>query len=600
VTTLLSRIGFIEPMMPALVNSAPEGADWIHELKYDGYRTQLVLNRGDRRAYTRRGHDWSHLYAPILAVAGELDCRSAMIDGEVIIQDNRGLSDFRTLRSELARKKPRGLIFMAFDLLHIDDLDLRRRPLEERRDRLRDLLGTNEPGSPIQFSDHVVGGGPEFFELAEQSGAEGIVSKKLGSRYRSGPAQSWLKTKAFTESELVVIGAAKGDLAPVALLARETEDRRLEYAGAAMVTFAESEREKFWRTMERLATDKAPLHMKQPSESSWVRPEIRLRVRHLRGEETLRHATVKGISYLPPERKPAAVPTSRRPSSEPTHQVGPDAVPARELLLDYYRRMGAWMLPVLAQRPLNLFRCPPHDAGECFFQRNRMHPPRPESLFPPPIRDIPIHQKNGRTERYLYVEDVAGLLACVEAETVEFHAWGSRVDDVERPDRIAIDLDPDEGLGFDEVKRTAFEVRDHLHSIGLESFALLTGGKGIHVVVPFTPHGEWPAVRGFAEAFCKVLAQAHPERFTLETRKDRRRGRIFLDYLRNQRTATAIMPYSARARSGAPVAAPVGWDELDGIESPQHFTIDDTPQLIKRARRLRAWGSANQSLPVLK
>jgi bifunctional non-homologous end joining protein LigD len=587
-------------MMPALVDLAPEGPDWIHELKYDGYRTQLVLNGNDRRAYTRRGHDWSHLYASILGAAGKLDCSSAVIDGEVIIQDSRGLSDFRALRSELARKQPRGLIFMAFDLLHLDDLDLRRKPVEERRQRLLDLLGTNEPGSPIQFSDHVVGGGPEFFELAEQSSAEGIVSKKLGSRYRSGPAQSWLKTKAFTESEFVVIGAAKGDLAPVALLARETEDHCLEYAGAAMVTFAESEREKFWRTMERLATDRAPLHMKQPSESSWVRPEIRLRVQHLRGEETLRHATVKGISYLPPEQKPAAARTSRRSLSEPTHQVGPDAVPSSELLLDYCRRMGPWMLPFLAQRPLNLFRCPPHDAGECFFQRNRMHPPRPEGLFPHPIRDIPILQKNGRTERYLYVEDVAGLLACVEAETVEFHAWGSRVDDVERPDRIAIDLDPDEGLGFYQVKRTAFEVRDHLASIGLESFALLTGGKGIHVVVPFTRRGEWPEVRGFAEAFCSVLAQAHPERFTLDTRKDRRRGRIFLDYLRNQRTATAIMPYSARARQGAPVAAPVGWDELEGIESPQHFTINDTAQLIKRARRLRAWGSADQSLPILK
>jgi bifunctional non-homologous end joining protein LigD len=488
---------------------------------------------------------------------------------------------------------------MAFDLLHLDDLDLRRRPVEERSDRLRDLLGTNEPGSPIQFSDHVAGGGPEFFHLAEQSGAEGIVSKKVGSRYRSGPAQSWLKTKAFTESEFV-IGAAKGDLAPVALLARETEDHRLEYAGAAMVTFTESEREKFWRTMERLATDKAPLHMKQPSESSWVRPEIRLRVRHLRGEETLRHATVKAISHLPSERKPVGGRPSRRPASEPTHQVGPDAVPARELLMDYYRRMGPWILPFLAHRPLNLFRCPPHDPGECFFQRNRMHPPRPEGLFPPPIRDVPVLQKNGRTERYLYVDDVDGLLACVEAETVEFHAWGSRIADIERPDRIAIDLDPDEALGFDEVKRTAFEVRNHLECIGLESFALLTGGKGIHVVVPFAPCEEWPEVRHFAEAFCTVLAQAHPDRFTLETRKDRRQGRIFLDYLRNQRTATAIMPYSARARPGSPVAAPVEWDELDDVDSPQYFTIGDAPQLIKRARRLRHWGLAGQTLPKLK
>jgi bifunctional non-homologous end joining protein LigD len=600
VTILVPRLGFIEPMMPALVDSAPRGSGWIHELKYDGYRTQLALHGDDRRAYTRRGHDWSHLYAPILAAADDLDRQSAVIDGEIIVQDAHGLSEFSALRAELARKKPRGLVLMAFDLLHLDGTNLRRHPIEERRERLRELLGSNEPSRAIQFSDHVLGSGPEFFALAEKSGVEGIVSKKLGSRYQSGPTQSWVKTKAFTESEFVVIGAAKGDLAPVALLARETDDRRLEYAGAAMVTFAESERERFWRTMERLATDKAPLHMKQPSESSWVRPEIRLRVRHLRGEETLRHATVKGISYLPPEKRAASGGATKRISPEPTHHVAPDAVPPREVLLDYYRRMGPWMLPFLADRPLNLFRCPPHTAGECLFQRSRMHPPQPESLFPPPIRDIPVLQKNGRTERYLYVDNVDGLLACLNADTVEFHAWGSLVDDIERPDRIAIDLDPDEGLDFEEVKRTAFEVRDHLGSIGLESFALLTGGKGIHVVVPFTPRGEWPEVRHFAEAFCTVLAQGHPERFTLETRKDRRHGRIFLDYLRNQRTATAIMPYSARARLNAPVAAPVGWDELDGIASPQHFTISDTPQLIKRAWRLRHWGLADQALPKLK
>jgi bifunctional non-homologous end joining protein LigD len=587
-------------MMPALVDSAPEGPDWIHELKYDGYRTQLALNGGNRRAYTRRGHDWSHLYASVLAAAGDLDCQSALLDGEIIVQNAHGLSDFAALRAELARKKSRDLVFMAFDLLHLDGTDLRRQPVQERRQRLRDLLSANEPGRAVQFSDHVVGDGPEFFELAEQSGAEGIVSKKLGSRYRSGTSQSWLKTKAFAENEFVVIGAAKGDLAPVALLARETDDRRLEYAGAAMVTFAESERERFWRTMERLATDKSPLHMKQPSESSWVRPEIRLRVRHLRGEEMLRHATVKGISYLPPEKKPANRGAAKRYSSEPVHHVGPGAVPLPELLLSYYRRMGPWMLPFLADRPLNLFRCPRHDFGECLFQRNRMHPPRPESLFPPPIRDIPVLQKNGRTERYLYIDSVEGLLACLDADTIEFHAWGSRVEDIERPDRIAIDLDPDEGLDFEEVKRTAFEVRDHLGSIDLESFALLTGGKGIHVVVPFTPRGDWPEVRHFAEAFCTILAQAHPQRFTLETRKDRRHGRIFLDYLRNQRTSTAIMPYSARARPGAPVAAPVEWDELGGIETPQHFTVSDTPQLIKRARRLRHWGQADQSLPKLK
>jgi bifunctional non-homologous end joining protein LigD len=599
VTILRSRVGFVEPMMPALVDEAPEGSDWIHELKYDGYRTELALNGDDRRAFTRRGHDWSHLYGSILDTTAGLDCDAALIDGEVIVQDRHGLSDFAALRSELARRKSGGLVFMAFDLLHLNGTDLRSRPVEERRERLRDLLGENEAERPIQFSDHLTGGGPDFFALAERSGAEGIVSKKLGSRYRSGPARTWLKTKAFTESEFVVIGAAKGDLAPVALLARETDDRRLEYVGAAMVTFAESERERFWRAMERLSTETPPIHMKAPRESSWVRPDIRVRVRHLRGEEMLRHATVKSLSYMPPARKAPAPPRGR--SDEPSYGVGPDAVPPPERLLDYYGRLGPFLLPFLAKRPLNLFRCSPDRAGECVFQRNRMHPPRPESLFPPPIRDVPVLQKNGRTERYLYVDNVEGLLACVAAETVEFHAWGCRVPDIERPDRIAIDLDPDEGLSFGEVKRTAFEVREGLEAMGLTSFALLTGGKGIHVVIPFAPSGEWAEVRGFAQAFCSALARAEPERFTIDIRKERRRGRIFLDYLRNQRTATAIMPYSARAKPDAPVAAPVSWDELERIDSARHFTMADAEQLIHRARgRLRRWGVVDQHLPAWK
>jgi bifunctional non-homologous end joining protein LigD len=615
VTSLVSRIGFIEPMMPALTDAAPEGGEWIHELKYDGYRTQIALSGDDRRAFTRRGHDWSHLYAPILEASGALPCRSALIEGEVIIQDRQGLSDFAALRRELAKRKPRGLVFVAFDLLHLDGTELRREPVEDRRERLRELLGPNQASSILHYSDHVTGGGPDFFKAVEAMGAEGIVSKRLGSRYRSGPTKSWLKTKSFTTGEYVVIGTSTGDRAPVALLARETEDKRLEYVGAAMVTFSEEERELFWRANERLKTKTPALHMDPRPETSWLRPEMRVNVRHLRGEETLRHATVKSIAYLPPEpgkgaraspsppsRKAAAAGTKAAPGKravEPSYKVGPEGVPSPELLLDYYRQVGSLMLPFLADRPLNLFRCPPHAGGECVFQRNRMHPPRPEGFFPAPIRDIPIAQKNGRTERYLYVDDVEGLLACVRAETVEFHGWGSRVGDVERPDRIAFDLDPDEGLGFAPVKQAALDLRRHLAAIGLESFALLTGGKGIHVVVPLTPSAQWPEVREFARAFCAALAEAEPERFTVALPKAQRKGRIFLDYLRNQRTATAIMPYSVRARPGAPVAAPVQWKELEAIDDPRRFGAADARLLLKRARRLGGWGEADQVVPRL-
>jgi bifunctional non-homologous end joining protein LigD len=601
VTTLVSRIGFVEPMMPALVETAPEGPQWIHELKYDGYRTQLALSGADRHAYTRRGHDWSHLYAELLNTAAALPCRSAILDGEVIVQDAKGRPDFEGLRRELAKRRPQGLVFMAFDLLHLDGGDLRREPVEDRRARLHDLLGANEAGRCLQFSDSVTGGGPEFFELADQMGLEGIVSKKLGSRYRSGPAKSWLKVKAFTEGEYVVIGATRGDLAPVALLARETEERRLEYVGGAMVTFRESERERFWRATEHLRVDKPPLHMERTKDTTWLRPEMRVRVQHLKGEEMLRHATLKAITWLPPAPSPTVsnVQPAKPARSEPRYRVGQEAVPPRELLLDYYRKAGPLMLPFLSGRPLNLFRCPSDLDGECVFQRNRNHPPTPEGLFPEPVHQIPVLQKNGKAENYLHVDSLEGILACVEADAVEFHGWGSRVHDLERPDRIALDLDPDEGLDFEEVKRTALELRDHLAAIGLQSFPLLSGGKGIHVVVPFRRAGDWDEVRSFARAICTSLAEAEPDRFTVAIAKAKRKGRIFLDWLRNQRTATAIMPWSVRARDGWPVAAPVAWSELDRITSSDHFRLADMDSLLERAssRKLRGWGYADQTLP---
>ncbi len=271
-------------------------------------------------------------------------------------------------------------------------------------------------------------------------------------------------------------------------------------------------------------------------------------------------------------------------------------LPPREAIAAYYRAAAPLILPFLERRPLNLYRC----SGErCFFQRNRDHPPTGEGFFREPIRQFPIEQKNGRTEAYLYVDDADGLLACVEAKAVEFHAWGCRVDDVERPDRIALDLDPGEGVGFAAVREGALQLRESLAAIGLESWPLLTGGKGVHVVIPIRPEAGWDEVRRFAHRFCAALAGLLPDQFTVALPKAQRRGRIFLDYLRNQRTATAIMPWSLRARDGAPVAAPVTWREFEQAESAVAMTIADPGDLPKRARRLRGWGASDQALPSL-
>lgn len=280
--------------------------------------------------------------------------------------------------------------------------------------------------------------------------------------------------------------------------------------------------------------------------------------------------------------------------AEPTYPK-PDV--SLQAIALYYRIVAPLMLPFVRGRVLSLFRCV---GGRCFYQRNRSHPPSGDALGPP-IRFAAIEQKNGRTEDYLYVLDVDGIAACADADAVEFHGWGSRAEDVERPDRLVIDLDPDPGLAFADVKAAAVQVRRALDSVGLESFAMLSGGKGIHVVVPILPTLGWEQVRGFAKAFCTALAQAAPDRFTVALPKEQRKGRIFLDFLRNQRTATAILPYSARARDGAPVAAPVSWDELDEIDSAAQFSIGDVEDLLARAgaARLRDWSRGAQALPSL-
>jgi bifunctional non-homologous end joining protein LigD len=280
---------------------------------------------------------------------------------------------------------------------------------------------------------------------------------------------------------------------------------------------------------------------------------------------------------------------------EPTYEKPDISVRATTL---YYQIVAPIMLPFLDRRLLNLFRC---REGKCFFQRNREHPPTGKE-FDKLVQFEAVEQKNGRTEDYLYVTSTDEIAACAKVQTVEFHGWGSRAGEVETPDRLVIDLDPDPKLGFNAVKEAAFQLNRSFEAVGLESFALLSGGKGLHVVVPLDPVAEWPQVDEFAKDFCTALAEAAPDKFTVALPKPQRRGRIFLDFLRNHRTATAVMPYSARARAGMPVAAPVDWQELQDIESAAAFTIADVEQLLKRAssRKLTNWGAGAQRLPMLR
>lgn len=285
---------FIPPMEPALVDEPPEGDGWIHEIKYDGFRTQLILQNGGAHAFTRRGHDWTGRYQPIVDEAANLPAGTAIIDGEMIVQDERGRSDFPAF-ADAMRHRPQDLVFMAFDLLHLDGRDLRLLSTMERREALKALLSGLSHDSRIRFSESVTGGGPAFFSAADRMGLEGIVSKRAAARYRSGPARNWLKTKAVADEEFIVVGTEAGDGGPpFALLAREDE-RGLHYAGSAFVTLGGDDRETFWANVEQLRRRRPALTMPKRAKTTWVEPRMRVQARYLKGSDKLRHARLTGL-----------------------------------------------------------------------------------------------------------------------------------------------------------------------------------------------------------------------------------------------------------------------------------------------------------------
>jgi len=291
----------------------------------------------------------------------------------------------------------------------------------------------------------------------------------------------------------------------------------------------------------------------------------------------------------------ARMPASRVGITHPDRLTFPDSTITKGDLAAFYEAMAPVALQWIANRPISLLRCPQGRGEPCFFQKHDA------GSFGDHVKHIDIREKNGSVEPYLYIDDADGLLSCVQMGTIEFHGWGSSVADIERPDRLVFDLDPDEGLGFDAVSKAAVEMKGHLADIGLVSFAMLTGGKGVHVVAPLTPEAEWPVVKDFADRFCHRLAQAEPGRFTATMAKARRKGKIFLDWLRNQRGSTAVMPYTARARSGAPVAVPVTWAELADIDTAARWHVGDQDELLDRAsdKSLAGWGVGRQVLPNL-
>jgi DNA ligase D len=607
------------PQLASPTTRVPGGEEWLHEIKFDGYRTIARIDQGEVRLITRSGLDWTERYGGLAKAFQGVPCQQALIDGEIVVQDDRGIASFAALQDALSAGRTHDLVFFAFDLPYLDGYDLCAVPLVERKGALAGLLDpVITPSSALQISEHVAGNGRGFFERASDLELEGIISKRADGAYQQGRSRSWLKIKCRPSEEFLIVGFAPSEAAGGigALLLAEPDDGGLRYVGRVGTGFSMTGMKSLHARLEALRTKKATVAL-PPEERRkgvvWVRPALVAEVEfgNRTADRILRHAVYKGLRTDKAEDEagakaaepPPQPPRKRYVTDADLAQVwvtNPDRVmfgeggPTKLEVALYYARVGDWMLPELINRPVSLLRCPTGKAADCFFQRHAM------AGMPEVIKRISLREE-GSKERadYLYVEDARGLLALAQFGAVEFHTWGCRIDNPERPDRIVFDLDPDEGLPWREVVSAAQHVGQALRELGLVPFLKTTGGKGLHVVVPIARRHGWAEVRGFCEAFARRQAELAPGRFTANMAKRQRRGRIFLDYLRNARSATAVAAYALRARPGVPASTPLAWEDLRALDDPKALNWVTVPERLAQDRFVDPWAGIDAAARAL-
>lgn len=597
---------FRDLQLCTLVDAVPTGTAWLHEVKYDGYRALVAIANGKAKVFTRTGLDWTDKFPGVAAAAAKLPVKTALIDGEIVAFKD-GHPDFSTLKDAISANGE--MTMFAFDLLELDGEDLTSLSNLDRKARLQPLIGGD---AHLQYSDHVIGAGEQLFETMCREGLEGIVSKRADAPYVGKRTKAWLKVKCIRRQEFVIVGWLPSDKKRgfKSLLLGVNGPDGYVYAGKVGTGFDQARmddlREKLDKLERKTPTVDAPKAAVRGAR--WVTPDLVAEVAFAETtpDGVLRHSSFIGLREDKAAKDVVAETPVPLPDAAPAPEITvkvssrdrvifPESSVTKGELADYYAAVSGIMLPWAGDRPVSLVRCPQGRARACFFQKHDA------GSFGEQVHQVPIREKDGSTENYLYVDSADGLVACVQMGTIEFHGWGSKIDALEKPDRLVFDLDPDEGLDFEDTKKAAEHLKNQLAELGLVSFPLLSGGKGVHVVVPLTPEAEWPAVKDFADRFARALASAEPERFVAVMTKAKRVGKIFIDYLRNQRGATAIMPYSARARAGAPVAAPVSWTELRDIETAAKWSVRDAAELIERvgSPALDGWGIADQVLPDL-
>jgi bifunctional non-homologous end joining protein LigD len=626
--------GFVEPCLATLSDKAPDSANWLHEIKFDGYRLQAHIDHGEVRLLTRKGLDWTDKFGTTAAALSKLPAETALIDGELVVDGPDGVSSFSLLQEALKAGADDSMTFYPFDLLYLDGADLRSAPLEKRKAALEKLLKRVPKNGPIRLSESIEAKGSELHANACRLGLEGIISKLRDAPYRSGRGNDWLKTKCGNRQELVIGGysPSTADARAVgALSLGYYEKGELKYAGRCGTGYTRTIARDLYRKLKTIERPTSPFRKLPPEERGknrpvWVEPKFVAEVNFhgwTHGDiPRVRQASFQGLREdkkpaevvreqersLPaqvktPARKSAKV---ARPAKKPKDDVAiagvrlshpdriywDDAGVTKRDLAEYYEKVWNWMEPHVIDRVLALVRCPDGASGQCFFQKHAS-----AGIDARLLRMVP--EPDG--DKSIAIKDLTGLVSLAQAGALEIHVRGSTIDHLEEANRLIFDLDPGPGVKWSELIDAAREVRERLSALKLESFVKTTGGKGLHVVLPIK-HTPWDEAKGFSRALAEAMESDDPKRFVSTAKKTRRDNRIFVDYLRNSREATAVAPYSTRARAGAPVAVPITWAELAKLPSSNHFTVLSISQRLSRLRK-DPWAGIDklkQKLPRLK
>ncbi|WP_373649823.1 DNA ligase D [Schlesneria sp. DSM 10557] len=637
----------ISVQLATLVDEAPEGDEWCHEIKFDGYRIICHIDDGTSRFVTRNHKDWTARLPELARQAAHLKCDQAILDGEVVAMSSDGTTDFQSLQNAFRDRGTEQLRYYVFDLLYLDGKDLREQPLQERKQALQTLLESTSNHRSIQYSEPIMGRGDVFLKQACKLHLEGIICKRLDQPYRPGRGTDWLKVKCLKHEEFVIGGFTDPSGSRTGfgalLVGFYDDEQKLHYAGKVGTGFDAKLLKELHANMKELEVSDSPFvdlqrKVGDARTAHWIQPKLvgQIKFADKTRDMRLRHASFQGLREDKPPRDvgqevPAKleevltnpVPRKASPKKEParpaaatqktsrskraqnskgapaegnsdydpqsemfagvrfTHPekiVYPEAELTKLDIARYYQEVAEWILPHVVHRPIVVVRCPDGAGKQCFYQKH------PQPGAPENLRQIPIKESTA-TKNYVVVDDVEGLLSLVQMGSLEIHTWGSTEDHLERPDRLIFDLDPDENVSWAKVVESARQIHDFLHELGLASFIKTTGGKGLHIVLPIERRHEWDDAKEFCKHVADAIVAAAPARFTSNMSKAARKNKIFIDYLRNARGATAVAPYSTRAKANAFVSMPLEWEEVSTKITSDYFTIETALQRLATLKR---------------